>query len=122
MVPSPFHHAQWFGSHRLAWPRTEPSQGSDTGSNPVGTTTGNLLRTFVPVAFLKIFAVIGNVIAGQYRPPSQGIMPRGKRRTGCVVPTLSGRSARSHQHAAGKRRVPSRLVMQNDVEEGTVHP
>lgn len=25
-------------SHRLAWPRTEPSQGSDTGSNPVGTT------------------------------------------------------------------------------------
>ena len=26
-------------SHRLAWPRTEPSQGSDTGSNPVGTTT-----------------------------------------------------------------------------------
>src|SRR5689334_11402379 len=29
--------APW--SHRLAWPRTEPSQGSDTGSNPVGTTT-----------------------------------------------------------------------------------
>ena len=25
-------------SHRLAWPRTEPSQGSNTGSNPVGTT------------------------------------------------------------------------------------
>src|SRR5215203_5069245 len=26
-------------SHRLAWPRTEPSQGLNTGSNPVGTTT-----------------------------------------------------------------------------------
>src|SRR4029077_15811850 len=25
-------------SHRLAWPRTEPSQGLNTGSNPVGTT------------------------------------------------------------------------------------
>ena len=25
-------------SHRLAWPRTAPSQGADTGSNPVGTT------------------------------------------------------------------------------------
>jgi hypothetical protein len=29
-------------SHRLAWPRTEPSQGSDTGSNPVGTTIPRL--------------------------------------------------------------------------------
>ena len=26
-------------SHRLAWPRTEPSQGLNTGSNPVGTTS-----------------------------------------------------------------------------------
>jgi hypothetical protein len=97
MVPSPFHHAQWFGSHRLAWPRTEPSQGSDTGSNPVGTTTGNLLRTFVPVAFLKIFAVIGNVIAGQYRPPSQGIVPRGKRedRMCCADPERAIRQVTS---------------------------
>ena len=30
-------------SHRLAWPRTEPSQGLNTGSNPVGTTTLFLL-------------------------------------------------------------------------------
>ena len=30
-------------SHRLAWPRTEPSQGLNTGSNPVGTTTLILL-------------------------------------------------------------------------------
>ena len=29
-------------SHRLAWPRTEPSQGLNTGSNPVGTTTPSL--------------------------------------------------------------------------------
>ena len=29
-------------SHRLAWPRTEPSQGLNTGSNPVGTTTLSL--------------------------------------------------------------------------------
>jgi hypothetical protein len=31
-------------SHRLAWPRTEPSQGLNTGSNPVGTTTLSFLR------------------------------------------------------------------------------
>ena len=30
-------------SHRLAWPRTEPSQGLNTGSNPVGTTTPSSL-------------------------------------------------------------------------------
>ena len=29
-------------SHRLAWPRTEPSQGLNTGSNPVGTTKAAL--------------------------------------------------------------------------------
>ena len=34
---NPFTECGW--SHRLVWPRTEPSQGSDTGSNPVGTTT-----------------------------------------------------------------------------------
>ena len=27
------------GPHRLAWPRTLPFQGSNTGSNPVGDTT-----------------------------------------------------------------------------------
>ena len=33
------HLSDRFGwSHRLAWPRTEPSQGLNTGSNPVGTT------------------------------------------------------------------------------------
>jgi hypothetical protein len=31
-------------SHRLAWPRTEPSQGLNTGSNPVGTTILLLLH------------------------------------------------------------------------------
>ena len=31
-------------SHRLAWPRTVPSQGTDTGSNPVGTTNLPLKR------------------------------------------------------------------------------
>jgi hypothetical protein len=41
MVPSAFHSLR-LGSHRLAWPRTEPSQGSDTGSNPVGTTNTHL--------------------------------------------------------------------------------
>ena len=35
-------------SHRLAWPRTEPSQGSDTGSNPVGTTTLSTTYTWRP--------------------------------------------------------------------------
>ena len=35
-------------SHRLAWPRTEPSQGLNTGSNPVGTTTLFLLRILPP--------------------------------------------------------------------------
>lgn len=34
-------------SHRLAWPRTEPSQGLNTGSNPVGTTTFAVLQ-FLP--------------------------------------------------------------------------
>jgi hypothetical protein len=34
-------------SHRLAWPRTEPSQGLNTGSNPVGTTT-LLFFSFLP--------------------------------------------------------------------------
>ena len=28
-----------FRPHRLAWPRTLPFQGSNTGSNPVGDTT-----------------------------------------------------------------------------------
>ena len=35
-------------SHRLAWPRTEPSQGLNTGSNPVGTTTLLFFR-FLPL-------------------------------------------------------------------------
>jgi hypothetical protein len=35
-------------SHRLAWPRTEPSQGLNTGSNPVGTTILTLLRISPP--------------------------------------------------------------------------
>lgn len=38
MLPSYAHGGQGW-SHRLAWPRTEPSQGLNTGSNPVGTTT-----------------------------------------------------------------------------------
>ena len=38
MVPSHSVSSLRLRSHRLAWPRTEPSQGSDTGSNPVGTT------------------------------------------------------------------------------------
>ena len=39
-------------SHRLAWPRTEPSQGLNTGSNPVGTTTLSLhlFSTLAPSA------------------------------------------------------------------------
>ncbi len=31
--------AALFRPHRLAWPRTLPFQGSNTGSNPVGDTT-----------------------------------------------------------------------------------
>src|SRR6185503_9925714 len=37
-------------SHRLAWPRTEPSQGLNTGSNPVGTTT-LFLRSIFTIMF-----------------------------------------------------------------------
>ena len=33
--------------HRLAWPRTLPFQGSNTGSNPVGDT--NLFQLTLPV-------------------------------------------------------------------------
>jgi hypothetical protein len=79
------------------------------------------LRTFVPVAFLKIFAVIGNVIAGQYRPPSQGIVPRGKREDRMCCADRERAIRQVTKYAAGKRRVPSTLVMQNDVQEGTVH-
>ena len=43
-VPRCLSGTRWNGwSHRLAWPRTEPSQGLNTGSNPVGTTTLILL-------------------------------------------------------------------------------
>ena len=31
-----------FRPHRLAWPRTLPFQGSNTGSNPVGDTSKRL--------------------------------------------------------------------------------
>src|SRR6266849_7198305 len=36
---NPPHFACLFRPHRLAWPRTLPFQGSNTGSNPVGDTT-----------------------------------------------------------------------------------
>ena len=49
-------------SHRLAWPRTEPSQGLNTGSNPVGTTTLLLLRIF-PSCLRTIGLVLKHGIA-----------------------------------------------------------
>src|SRR5437879_5548812 len=36
---NPVHFAALYRPHRLAWPRTLPFQGSNTGSNPVGDTT-----------------------------------------------------------------------------------
>ncbi|CUS37307.1 hypothetical protein COMA2_30196 [Candidatus Nitrospira nitrificans] len=42
-------------SHRLAWPRTEPSQGLNTGSNPVGTTTPSSL---MPAAILNLIVIV----------------------------------------------------------------
>ena len=42
MVRVPLIFASLFCPHRLAWPRTLPFQGSNTGSNPVGDTTSYL--------------------------------------------------------------------------------
>jgi hypothetical protein len=39
MVRVPLIFASLFRPHRLAWPRTLPFQGSNTGSNPVGDTS-----------------------------------------------------------------------------------
>src|SRR5438309_5634301 len=36
---NPAHFAALYRPHRLAWPRTLPFQGSNTGSNPVGDTS-----------------------------------------------------------------------------------
>lgn len=40
-----------FRPHRLAWPRTLPFQGSNTGSNPVGDTNPiyHLLKPDLPI-------------------------------------------------------------------------
>ncbi len=38
MVRVPLIFASLYRPHRLAWPRTLPFQGSNTGSNPVGDT------------------------------------------------------------------------------------
>ena len=53
-----------FRPHRLAWPRTLPFQGSNTGSNPVGDTTffffslaaGSL---FQPSRFVELASTAG---------------------------------------------------------------
>ncbi len=49
-------------SHRLAWPRTEPSQGLNTGSNPVGTTT-LLFFSFLPSCLRTIELVLKHGMA-----------------------------------------------------------
>ncbi len=46
MVRVPLIFASLFRPHRLAWPRTLPFQGSNTGSNPVGDTR-EALNAFV---------------------------------------------------------------------------
>ncbi len=47
-----------FRPHRLAWPRTLPFQGSNTGSNPVGDTT--TLNSFTKTGHsrLKLWAML----------------------------------------------------------------
>ncbi len=53
-------------SHRLAWPRTEPSQGLNTGSNPVGTTTPHFVWTGGYAAMLRFIEIEA---AGKSRQP-----------------------------------------------------
>jgi hypothetical protein len=48
-------------SHRLAWPRTEPSQGLNTGSNPVGTTKPSLLVPATHFRFVGEVLIPGHI-------------------------------------------------------------
>ena len=45
MVRVPLIFKSLFRPHRLAWPRTLPFQGSNTGSNPVGDTSTYAIPT-----------------------------------------------------------------------------
>ena len=52
MVRVPFIFQLSYRPHRLAWPRTLPFQGSNTGSNPVGD-TNDVTRNTITEAILQ---------------------------------------------------------------------